>query len=61
MAKCEPGSKIYIDYINALKVVEEIGQLTLDDACIASNTSESAVGCGRQASGCQGHGGRQSS
>ena len=61
MAKCELGSKIYTDYINALKAIEEIGRLTLDDARIASNTSEPAVGRGWQASGRQGHGGHQSS
>ena len=46
MAKCEPGSEIYIDYINALKVVEEIIRLTLDDAHTAGNTIELAVGHG---------------
>uniref|UniRef100_A0A7N2R934 Uncharacterized protein n=1 Tax=Quercus lobata TaxID=97700 RepID=A0A7N2R934_QUELO len=61
MAKCEPRSKIYTDYINALKAVEEIGRLTLDNARIASNTSEPAVGRGRQASGRQGHGGNRAS
>ena len=51
MVKCELGSEIYTDYINALKAVEEIGRLTFDNARIASNTSELAVGRGRQASG----------
>ncbi|KAF3960027.1 hypothetical protein CMV_015221 [Castanea mollissima] len=61
MAKCEPGSKIYTECINALQSVEEIGRLTLDDARTAGNTSEPAVGRGRQAGGRQGHGRRQSS
>ena len=61
MGKCEPGSEIYTDCINTLQFVEEIGRLTLDDACDAGNTSEPAVGRGRQASGCQGRGGHQSS
>uniref|UniRef100_A0A7N2MLV0 Uncharacterized protein n=1 Tax=Quercus lobata TaxID=97700 RepID=A0A7N2MLV0_QUELO len=61
MTKCEPGSEIYIDCINALKAIEEISQLTLDDARIAGNTSEPAVGHGQQAGGHQRHGGRQSS
>ena len=61
MGKCELGSEIYTDYINALQSVEEIGRLTLDDARDAGNTSEPAIGHGRQASGRQGRGGRQSS
>ncbi|KAK7857627.1 hypothetical protein CFP56_016500 [Quercus suber] len=61
MAKCEPRSEIYTDCIKALQSVEEIGRLTLDDARDAGNTSESAVGRGRQASGRQERGGRQSS
>nr|POF24172.1 tobamovirus multiplication protein 1 [Quercus suber] len=61
MAKCEPGSEIYTHCIKALESVEEIGRLTLDDARVAGNTSEPAVGRGRQASGRQGRGGRQSS
>lgn len=32
MAKCKPGSEIYTDCINALKFVEEICLLTLDNA-----------------------------
>ncbi|KAK7832294.1 hypothetical protein CFP56_026621 [Quercus suber] len=51
MMKCEPGFKIYTDFINALKDVEEINLLTLNDARTAGNTSESVVGRGRQASG----------
>ena len=61
MAKCEPGFKIYTDCVNAMQSVEELGRLTLDDACIEGNTSESVVRHGRQASGCQGQGGYQSS
>ena len=61
MAKCEVGSEIYIDCINALQSVEEIGRLTLDDASDMGNTSQPAVGRGRQAGGRQGQGGRQSS
>ena len=61
MTKCEPRSEIYTECINALKAVEEIGRLTLDDARATSNTSEPTVGHGRQASGLQGHRGRQSS
>uniref|UniRef100_A0A7N2M3Q8 Uncharacterized protein n=1 Tax=Quercus lobata TaxID=97700 RepID=A0A7N2M3Q8_QUELO len=61
MVKCELGSKIYTDYINALKAVEKISRLTLDDARAVGNTSEPTVGRGQQASGCQGHGGHQSS
>nr|POE52850.1 hypothetical protein CFP56_72844 [Quercus suber] len=57
MTKCEPGSKIYTDCINALQFVEEISRLTLDDARVVGNISEPAVRCGRQASGRQGHGG----
>ncbi|KAK7845371.1 hypothetical protein CFP56_009450 [Quercus suber] len=51
MAKCKPGSEIYTDCIKALQSVEEIGRLTLDDARDSGNTSELAIGCGRQASG----------
>uniref|UniRef100_A0A7N2KPT4 Uncharacterized protein n=1 Tax=Quercus lobata TaxID=97700 RepID=A0A7N2KPT4_QUELO len=61
MAKCEPWSEIYTDCINALQSVEEIDQLTLDDARDVGNTSETVVGRGQQAGGRQGHGGRQSS
>ena len=61
MAKCEPGSEIYTNCINALQSVEEIGRLTLDHSRDVGNTSEPAVGYGRQAGGCQGHGGRQCS
>ena len=61
MAKCEPGSEIYTDCINALQSVEEIGRLTLDDARDVANTSQPAVGRGRQAGGRQGQGGCQSS
>ena len=49
MAKCEPGSEIYTNCINALQSVEEIGRLTLDHACDVGNTSELTVGRGRQA------------
>ena len=35
MAKCESGSEIYTDYIAALKAVEEISRLTLDNARVA--------------------------
>nr|POE44696.1 hypothetical protein CFP56_76203 [Quercus suber] len=61
MEKCEPGSEIYNDYINALRAVEELGRLTLDDACTVGNTSEPTVGRGRQASRRQRQEGRQSS
>ena len=61
MAKWELGSEIYTDCINALQSVEEIGWLTLDHARDVGNTSQPAVGCGRQAGRRQGHGGRQSS
>ena len=61
MGKYEPGSEIYTNYINASQSVGEIGRLTLDDARDANNTSEPTVGHGRQASGRQGRGGRQSS
>ena len=61
MAKCEPGSEIYTDCINALQSVEEISRLTLDHARDVGNTSQLAVGHGRQAGGRQGQGGRQSS
>ena len=61
MAKCEPGSEIYTDCINALQFVEEIGRLTLDHARDVGSTSQPAVGRGRQAGGRQGQGGRQSS
>ncbi|KAL0000279.1 hypothetical protein SO802_019881 [Lithocarpus litseifolius] len=62
MANCEPGSEIYTDCINALQAVEELSRLTLDDARAAGNTTEPAVGRGRQAGGRQGQGGhRQSS
>ena len=55
MTKYELGLEIYTDCINALKAVEEIVQLTLDDACATSNISEPAVGRGRQIGGRQGH------
>nr|POF25796.1 hypothetical protein CFP56_66619 [Quercus suber] len=42
-------------------LLEELGRLTLDDACTAGNTSEPAVGRGRQAGRRQRQGGRQSS
>nr|POE91804.1 hypothetical protein CFP56_64212 [Quercus suber] len=61
MEKCEPGSEIYNDCINALRAVEELGRLTLDDARTVGNTSEPAVGRGRQAGRRQRQGGRQSS
>ena len=61
MAKCELGSEIYTDCINALQSVEEIGRSTLDHAGDVGNTSQPAVGRGRQAGGRQGQGGRQSS
>ena len=51
MAKCEPGSEIYTDCINALQFVEEIGRLTLDHAHDVGNTSQLAVGHGQQAGG----------
>ena len=52
MAKCEPGSEIYTDIINALQSVEKIGRLTLDHARDVGNTSQPTVGRGRQAGGC---------
>ena len=61
MAKCEPGSEIYTDCINALQSVEEISRLTLDHARDVGNISESTIGRGWQASGRQGHEGCQSS
>ena len=61
MEKCEPGSEIYNDCINALQAVEELGRLTLDDARTVGSTSEPVVGRGRQASRRQQQGGRQSS
>ena len=61
MAKCELGSEIYTDCINALQSVEEIGRSTLDHAGDVGNTSQPTVGRGRQAGGRQGQGGRQSS
>ncbi|XP_030942760.1 serine/threonine-protein phosphatase 7 long form homolog [Quercus lobata] len=61
ITKCEPGSEIYTDCINALQAVEEIGRLSLDHARNVGNTSEPAVRRGRQASGRQGRGGCQSS
>nr|POE66553.1 tetraketide alpha-pyrone reductase 1 [Quercus suber] len=61
MEKCEPGSEIYNDCINALRAVEELGRLTLDDARTAGNISEQAIGRGRQAGRRQRQGGRQSS
>ncbi|KAK7826636.1 protein involved in de novo 2 [Quercus suber] len=48
MEKCEPGSEIYNDCINALRAVEELGRLTLDDARTAGNTSELATPGWRQ-------------
>nr|POF24525.1 hypothetical protein CFP56_74602 [Quercus suber] len=61
MEKCEPGSEIYNNCINALRAVEELGRLTLDDARTTGNTSEPAVGRGRQAGRRQRQGGHQSS
>ena len=61
MAKCEQGSEIYTDCINALQSVKEIGRLTLDHARDVGNTSQPAVGRGRELGGRQGQGGRQSS
>ena len=61
MAKCKPRSEIYINYINALKSVEEICWLTLDDAHTTGNTSELVVRRGRQSGGRQVHEGCQSS
>ena len=51
MAKCELGSEIYTNYINALQSFEEISRLTLDDARDVGNTSELAIGRGRQVGG----------
>ena len=61
MAKCELRSKIYTNCINALRSVEEISQLNLDHARDVGNKSEPLIRRGRQAGGCQRHGGRQSS
>ena len=61
MAKCEQGSEIYTDSVNALQAIEETGQLTLDHAHDVGNTNEPAIRCGWQVGGCQGHRGRQSS
>ena len=44
----------------ALKVVEELIRLTLDDARVAGNMSESTVGRGQRVGGRQGCGGHQS-
>ncbi|KAK7830414.1 protein main-like 2 [Quercus suber] len=57
---CKPSFEIYTDCIDALKAVEVSGRLTLDDARVATNTSDPAAGCGQRASGRRGHGGRQS-
>ncbi|KAK9992258.1 hypothetical protein SO802_027243 [Lithocarpus litseifolius] len=46
MAKCEPGSEIYTECINALQAVEELGRLTLDDARDVGNTSVPTLGRG---------------
>ena len=51
MVKCELRFEIYTNYINALQSIEEIGRLTLDDARDVGNTSEPAIGRGRQARG----------
>ena len=51
MAKCELGFEIYTKNINALQSIEEIGRLTLDDARDVGNTSELAIGRGRQVGG----------
>ncbi|KAK9995055.1 hypothetical protein SO802_024758 [Lithocarpus litseifolius] len=61
MAKCEPGSEIYTNCINALQAVEELSRLTVDEACAAGNTNEPAVGRGQQVGGYQGQGGRRQS
>ena len=44
----------------ALKVVEELIRLTLDDARVAGNMSEPIAGRGQRVGGHQGHGGHQS-
>ena len=43
----------------ALKVVEELIRLTLDDARVAGNMSEPIAGRGQRIGGHQGHGGHQ--
>nr|POF25265.1 hypothetical protein CFP56_34086 [Quercus suber] len=58
---CKQSLEIYTDCIDALKAVEVSGRLTLEDASVATNTSDPAAGCGQRASGRRGHGGRQSS
>nr|POE69157.1 serine/threonine-protein phosphatase 7 long form like [Quercus suber] len=61
MEKCKPGSEIYNDYINALRAIEELGWLTLDDAHTAGNTSEPTLRHGWQAGRRQRQRGHQSS
>ena len=51
LAKCKPGSEIHTDFMSALKAVEELSRLTLDDARDVGNTSELAIGRGRQVGG----------
>ena len=58
---CEPGSAIHIECMSALEAVEELSRLNLDNARIASNTSEPTIGRGQRVGGRRGHGGRQSS
>ena len=60
LVKCEVGPKIHIDCMDALKAVEEISRLTLDNARVIGNMSEPATGHGWQVGGHRGHGDRQS-
>jgi len=47
LAKCEPGFEIHIDCMDALKAIEVIDRLTLDNARAMGNTNEPTTGHGR--------------
>lgn len=55
LAKCDPGFAIHAKCMNALKVVEELSRLNLDNAYDASNTSELAAECDCRVGGCRRH------
>ena len=60
LAKCNPSFVIHIECMNALKPVEELNQLNLDNTHDASNMSEPIAGCGCWVGGRRGHWGHQS-
>ena len=51
LAKCNPSFVIHIECMNALKPVEELNQLNLDNTHDASDTSRPIAGGGDRVGG----------